>query len=217
LNILTKIQEQFLAYFGKSELSKYFYFTGGTALSYVYLQHRRSYDLDFFTDNKTALDINAILFFLHSIAEIKKINYEAIYDRRLFLISSPDESLKVEFTFYPFKNIAPRRKVGDLWVDSLEDIFVNKLAALADRNEVKDIMDIYFILREKGRDYILWGFKKVREKFGIEGIEYVIQRKFTNLPEKIEDEPYLIKPIENYKELFEDVTKITAKAYWNTE
>ncbi|MCD6133623.1 MAG: nucleotidyl transferase AbiEii/AbiGii toxin family protein [Deltaproteobacteria bacterium] len=217
MNILTKIQKQFLAYFGKSELSKHFYFTGGTALSYVYLQHRRSYDLDFFTDNKTALDINAILSFLHSIAEIKKINYEAIYDRRLFLISSPDESLKVEFTFYPFKNVAPRRKVGDLWVDSFEDIFVNKLAALADRNEVKDIMDIYFILKEKGRDYILWGFKKVREKFGIEGIEYVIQRKFTNLPEKIEDEPYLIKPIENYKELFEDVTKIIAKAYWNTE
>lgn len=38
-------------------------------------------------------------------------------------------------------------------------------------------------------DYILWGLKKAREKFGIEGIEYVIQRKFTNLSEKIEDEP----------------------------
>lgn len=217
MNILTKLQEHFLAYFEKSELSKHFYFTGGTALSYVYLQHRRSYDLDFFTDNKTALDIDAILSFLHSIAEIEKINYEKIYDRKIFLISAPDESLKVEFTFYPFKNIAPRRKIGDLWIDSFEDIFVNKLAALADRDEIKDVIDVYFILKERERNYILWGLKKVKEKFGIEGIEYVIQRKFTNLSEKMEDEPYLIKPIENYKELFEDVTKITAKAYWNIE
>ena len=55
---------------------------------------------------------------------------------------------------------------------------------MADRNEIKDIIDLYFILKEKGIDYILWGLEKAKEKFGIDGIEYIIQRKFVNLPDK---------------------------------
>ena len=184
MSILTGFQKQFLSYFEKSELSDHFYFSGGTALSYFYLQHRYSYDLDFFTDNKAALNMNAIISFLHSIPEIEKINYESIYGRRIFLISLLDNSLKAEFTFYPFKNITPRKKIENLWVDSFEDIFVNKLAALSDRNEIKDIIDVYFILQEKGIDYIFRGLEKAKEKFGIGGIEYIIQRKFINLPDK---------------------------------
>ncbi|GAB6888934.1 hypothetical protein JCM13304A_24340 [Desulfothermus okinawensis JCM 13304] len=204
-------------YFEKSRLSDHFYFSGGTALSYFYLQHRYSYDLDFFTDDKAALNINTIISFLHSMPKIEKISYESIYDRRIFLVSERDNALKVEFTYYPFKNVAPRRKIGNLWVDSFEDIFVNKLGALSDRDEIKDLIDVYFILKEKGKDYILWGFKKVKEKFGIDGVEYIIQRKFVNLPDKIKDEPYLIKHMGNYKALFEDVAKIIAKAYWRRE
>jgi predicted nucleotidyltransferase component of viral defense system len=217
LNILTDFQKKFLSYFEKSELSEHFYFSGGTALSYVYLQHRYSDDLDFFADSKAALNMDIIISFLHSIPEIEKINYESIYYRRIFLISLSDDSLKAEFTLYPFKNIVPRKKIENLWIDSFDDIFVNKLAALSDRNEIKDITDLYFILKEKGIDYILWGLKKAKEKFGIGGIEYIIQRKFVNVPDKIEDEPYLIKHIEGYKKLFEDTAKIIAKAYWKKE
>ena len=49
-SILTKGQELILGEFKKDDwLSSLFYFTGGTALSEFYLQHRLSDDLDFFT------------------------------------------------------------------------------------------------------------------------------------------------------------------------
>lgn len=37
-------------------LRDYFYFTGGTALSIFYFQHRLSEDLDFFTEKKVPYD-----------------------------------------------------------------------------------------------------------------------------------------------------------------
>jgi predicted nucleotidyltransferase component of viral defense system len=50
MEILNKTQKAVLDIFSKSDLSKKFYFTGGTALAFFYLKHRRSDDLDFFTE-----------------------------------------------------------------------------------------------------------------------------------------------------------------------
>jgi predicted nucleotidyltransferase component of viral defense system len=48
--ILTTLQQKFIHLFAKNELlKKYFYLTGGTALSAYYLKHRYSEDLDFFS------------------------------------------------------------------------------------------------------------------------------------------------------------------------
>ncbi len=157
MKILTQVQERFLKFFKQSALSEYFYFTGGTALSEFYLQHRYSYDLDFFTDKIKALDINAILSFLHSLSDIKEVRYDKIYDRRLFFLKISDRNLKVEFSLYPFKRITECKNIDGLVVDSFDDLFVNKLAALSDRDEEKDLTDIYFILKSKADDYILWG------------------------------------------------------------
>jgi len=50
-SILNSYQNQILDKIAQdSFISSQFYFTGGTALSEVYLQHRESDDLDFFTD-----------------------------------------------------------------------------------------------------------------------------------------------------------------------
>lgn len=46
--ILTPQQELALEAISQSNLAKQFYFSGGTALSHYYLQHRLSEDLDFF-------------------------------------------------------------------------------------------------------------------------------------------------------------------------
>lgn len=49
-NEITSLQERTLELFKKSLLSKNFYWTGGTVLSVFYLHHRRSRNLDFFSD-----------------------------------------------------------------------------------------------------------------------------------------------------------------------
>lgn len=49
-NTLTPLQRRFLDAFSKTELTKDFFLTGGTALAHFYLQHRLSEDLDFFAE-----------------------------------------------------------------------------------------------------------------------------------------------------------------------
>jgi len=51
--ILTKTQKEILNYLSKDkDFTSNFYFTGGTALSEFYLQHRLSEDLDFFSEKE---------------------------------------------------------------------------------------------------------------------------------------------------------------------
>lgn len=214
MNILTDTQRLFLDQFKSSALNEYFYFTNGTALSEFYLKHRYSHDLDFFTKHKEALDINTIISFLKSLPHIRKIKYEKIYDRRLFFLEFANDSLKVEFSFYPFEQINKCIIIEGLRVDSFDDLFVNKIAALIDRDEEKDLIDLYFILKSKDESYLFWGLEKVKEKFGIDGAQYIIQRKFANVPENLENVPYLIKPLEYYKQFFEQKAIQIAKKFW---
>src|SRR3989344_7811515 len=80
-----------------------FYFTSGTALSYFYLQHRYSQDLDFFSDKK--FDVVAIE------AEIEQwsTHFNFSYDFQVrkvvsvFMLTFPNKvKLKVDFGYYPY-------------------------------------------------------------------------------------------------------------------
>jgi len=214
VNLLTPTQITFLQYLKKTPLVKDFYLTGGTALAAFYLFHRYSFDLDFFTKDKENIKLEYLLYFLKQTPDIKEVYLEKIHKRRIFTLQWQEALLKVEFTFYPYKNIAPLQKREGIFVNSLEDIFVNKLLALADREETKDLIDVYFILKEKGLDFLLFGLKEAQKKFGIRGIEFIVQRKFLNLPEKIEDVPYLIKPLLDFKAFLKEAAVLIAQAYW---
>lgn len=49
MEILTDLQKKVLLQFSELPDKETFYLTGGTALSAIFLKHRRSHDLDFFT------------------------------------------------------------------------------------------------------------------------------------------------------------------------
>lgn len=53
---LTNKQKLAIELLAHSKLKKTFYWTGGTLLSYYYLHHRKSLDLDFFTQSPFSLD-----------------------------------------------------------------------------------------------------------------------------------------------------------------
>ena len=46
---ISSIQKKVLGLFKETPLKEKFYWTGGTLLSYLYLHHRQSNDLDFFS------------------------------------------------------------------------------------------------------------------------------------------------------------------------
>ena len=183
--ILTEQQKILLKRFVAWPHATVFYLTGGTALSAFYLQHRLSKDLDFFTEGDVEAEL--ILAFLRSIPEVQELELERKFDRKIFLIGYSDgEQLRTEFTKYPFKAINPFTTVEGIHVDSMGDILVNKLMAMTDRKDIKDYVDIYFILKESPELAIEEMIGKTEQKFGIKGLKYILQGRFLECPANIE-------------------------------
>ena len=121
-----------------------FYLTGGTAASRGYLQHRFSDDLDYFVndDDHFGLWVERMIHALNKKWECEVLMKEERF-ARLNLVQ-PDFSLKIEMI-----NDVPAH-VGDIQnhsvlgrLDSAENILANKVTALLDREEPKDLADIW--------------------------------------------------------------------------
>lgn len=143
-----------------------FYLTGGTALAEFYLQHRYSEDLDFFSEKE--FDPQAVFVFWKKIqktAGIKEIDFQQSFNRNLFFLRLKDgDIIKTEFTFFPFPRIEKKNKIGQLPVDSLLDIAVNKLFTIYQKPRSRDFIDLFLILREE-RWAISDLIKKAKIKF----------------------------------------------------
>lgn len=126
-----------------------FYFTGGAALSAVYLHHRESEDLDFFSEKQ--FDNLSILNLLTGWG--KKYNFKFLLKEneavKIYLLEFTDgEALEVDFEYYPYPKVKKRQILESVQVDSLLDIAVNKLSTIMQRTEAKDFVDLYFLLKE---------------------------------------------------------------------
>ena len=127
-----------------------FYLSGGTAASRGYLQHRFSDDLDYFVndDDQFGLWAERIIQALNKEWKCDVLMKEARFARLNLL--HENSSLKIEMI-----NDVPAR-VGDIQnhpvlgrLDSAENILANKVTALLDREEPKDLADIWGFCCEK--------------------------------------------------------------------
>ena len=172
-SILSKNQKNILNIISKDKLiCDNFYLTGGTALAEFYLRHRLSEDLDFFSEKE--FDPQSISIFFGKIKEeanIKKVEFQQSFNRNLFFLDLAGHPLgrdkvKMEFTYFPFERIDKKKKMGDLYIDSLLDIAINKVFTIYQNPRSRDFIDLYFIL-QKDKDLSLDGLvKKAQIKFG---------------------------------------------------
>jgi len=207
---LTSLQKRVLELLSESSLKDKFYWTGGTALSTLYLHHRHSEDLDFFSDE--AFSHNQVLSFvqeLKSQLDLKKVEEKKIYDRWEFFVHN-EEELRIEFVHYEHKNLKSRQDWKGIMVDSLEDIATNKTMTLFERNDPKDLVDLYFLLTEK--DFTVEDLlKKTEQKFGVKFDEGSFWAESCRVLENLNDILPLLEAenekerqqiIENIKEYF---------------
>ena len=153
MEIINKVQKEILSQFGDIPDSKEFYLTGGTALSFFYLKHRRSNDLDFFTNNP-----DLILPFSYNLEDNLK-NKGCLTQRQRGLHSFVElmATKDRESTIIHLAQDAPYRLEAvkqfidypKLNVDSLKDIATNKLLALFGRATLRDFIDVYFLIKQK--------------------------------------------------------------------
>jgi predicted nucleotidyltransferase component of viral defense system len=168
--VLNRLQVKFLEYFVKHPLAKNFYWTGGTALAECYLEHRISEDIDLFTRENFIHEeaIKLMEGFIESYKDIKDYSTARIYDRREFILEpKKGKKIKIEFVKYDFPSIKNRKKWNKIpiFIDTLRDIAANKSMSIFDRNEPKDLIDFYYILKYKNYqlDHLL---RWLKEKFG---------------------------------------------------
>lgn len=198
-SILSIRQKSFLTLFSqKSALSKSFYLTGGTALTEFYIPYRYSEDLDFFSENEVKL--MTITTFLKSIKNVlgyEKIDINTSYNRNIIHLIFKDETLKLEFTYFPFPQINKSKKQGGIYIDSLLDIAVNKLFTIYQKPRSRDFIDLYMIIQQKK-----FGFpkliKEAKLKFDwhIDPIKLGVQFL---LASELKDYPRLMKPLDETK------------------
>lgn len=130
-----------------------FYLTGGTALGRVHLRHRYSEDLDLFVndDDRFQTWADRLLEKWQSAP-----GWELTIQRRdprfiRALVSTGELPLKVEFVNDVRGRVgAPARHEGFGLVDTIENILANKITALLDREEPKDLADVWGLCRRGG-------------------------------------------------------------------
>ncbi len=183
----TPLQKFIFDEFSKnSKLTKKFYFTGGTALSAIYLHHRESEDLDFVSDE--TFENEEIESFINKIASSKnfKVRFTSREVTRIFELLRKDRVvIKVDFAYYPYKRIREGVIINSVSVDSKQDIATNKLHTITSRTQVKDFVDLYFLLKE----FSFWDlFHGVEKKFRTEmdllwlGMDFLKVEEFKFLP-----------------------------------
>lgn len=187
-------------------LAKSFYFTGGTALSAVYLHHRESEDLDFFSQDEFNSD--KVDRFIENISKRLKIKpillqrertkiYRFMRDKKLII--------KVDFAYYPYKRIKRGINIEGALVDSIQDIATNKLHTITSRTEVKDFVDLYFLLKK----FSFWDlYYGVQKKFRME-LDLIWLAAVFLKADKFEYLPKMLLPLtlKQLKEFYKDQAK----------
>jgi len=181
---------------GDKEICRRFYLTGGTVLAEFYLHHRLSEDLDFFCEQE--FDVQAINVFFKKNKEkigIKNVDYQQSFNRNLFFVNLGHDTVKTEFTFFPFPRIEKKTGIGDLQIDSAIDIAVNKLFTIYQRPRSRDFIDLFFLRDKFGFD-IADLAKKARIKFDVPldllqlGSQFMLAKEVKDYPVmKIKIEP----------------------------
>ena len=139
-------------------VSKY-YLAGGTALS-LYLGHRFSYDLDFFsvTPEKSIVIVS----------QLKNKGHLEIFQNDEGSFNGQLNGVKLSFFIYPYKLIFPHSLFNKIKIAHPLDIACMKIDAISSRGTKRDFIDLYTICRtQKSLGELLVIFKK---KYG--GVQY---------------------------------------------
>ncbi len=183
----------------QNEYMSSFVLVGGSALA-LYLCHRLSEDLDFFT-YEDSLDVAKIREMAKDFQDKEFVN---ITDEQVDLFL---DGVKVTFFNAKWSFLKPK-KITNLNVATLEQIAVMKTNVLFLRAKYRDYYDLYFLSKRFGLDKIFELSKEI-----LEGINYKLFVSAMLFIEDIEDEDIKhLKPTEkislkNIREEFEDMIK----------
>jgi len=140
-----------LALLGKTSLLDDAYLAGGTACA-LWLGHRISYDLDFFTKKDFKVETVA--------SQLVKLPKFRLKETAWGTILGNFANIDFSLFYYRYSLIKPTTKFQGINIASLEDIAAMKIAAISDRGTKRDFIDIYYILQKLSLEKILQLYNK---------------------------------------------------------
>jgi len=155
LNYLPQKTRNLLESLSSVGFVKKFYLAGGTAVA-LFLNHRRSDDLDFFSEKVFNTPI--------LIKNLKKVGeFKAVKSSENTLVGKLDE-IKISFFTLPYGLLETPIRYKNLFIAKPIDLATMKILAISDRGTKRDFIDLYFLCQKiKPLDELLFFFQK---KFG---------------------------------------------------
>lgn len=172
-------------------LENAFYLTGGTALHRFYYGARYSDDLDFFVSDGQNFheDIKEIV---DTLAE-KGLPFCKDVNARDFFRITVDSTLQIDFVNDRVYRYGKSNIINKIRVDNKINILTNKITAILDRDEAKDIFDLFSL---SYNETFNWGeILKIAEKKSVIEKDFLIYR-LKAFPLSWLDKIKIIKPIE---------------------
>ena len=157
------------------------YLAGGTALA-LQIGHRKSYDLDFFTQKKNFENNDVLNEFL----DIKK--WKVTMDRKNTVYGELF-GCKMSFIAYPF--FIPNQKpiyYGSVKILAPLDIAVMKVIAISQRGRKRDFFDLYWCVHN------------------LESLEKIMERLKVQYPHVVHDYHHILKALHYFTDAEEDIS-----------
>lgn len=120
-----------------------FFLTGGAVLVGWELMHRTTDDLDFFTDSPEAMALSDAT--LRGAADALGASVASLVgspDFHRYVVTRGTESVRVDVVHDRTPQVREKLERDGLRMDSVEEIFVNKICALVGRSEIRDLFDL---------------------------------------------------------------------------
>lgn len=209
LETVTPQMLSLLAWLGREDLLRRFYLGGGTALA-LQLGHRRSVDLDFFSEidqvhRQTREEIISIL---------AKQNCQVIEnaDGNLLLLAN---DIHVGFFSYGYALLEPGPEFRNIQLASLLDLGLMKMDALMGRGSRKDFIDLYVLSQTIPFDTLLQAgarkYPQMRD-FAIMAVESMVS--FENADRDIPPDLLVKAPWDEVKAFFIAQVKRLGKTWF---
>ena len=176
-------------------IKKQFALAGGTSLS-LQVGHRKSIDLDFFSENTfLPADVEILL------AETPLWKYEPVSRSQRMLFCYLDK-VKCDFVNEPFRLINPFVEFIGVQLYSLPDIAAMKMHTVCGRGKKKDFFDIYVLLQLFTWEQMLMWFE---EKYGSSQL-FFLWKSITYF--KDADEDVDVRGIKPYNASWKEIKEI---------
>jgi len=145
-NVISSSTEATLRALEGAKLLDRFYLAGGTALA-LQFGHRRSLDLDFFSQELFSED--ALL------QQMQKLVGFSLVQKASFTLHATIQGTKVSFLGYAYPVLFPMRHFLGVAIADPRDIACMKVTAIASRGTRRDFVDLYVMAQRFGLKEIL--------------------------------------------------------------